>query len=195
VKPIEASTRTDFTTMPSVEEDLRLRRMEEMLRKLSGSLSPQITIGEIEHQLGFNDRTAVQHWLDEHSLKPVAKWRYRRSDFIEARDADRLPALAETEMSERIRVELTCPQVETLCWFLAEELRSGMLEPVHTDDFLAVVNEWRGGRDTWVERYMQRYIDNRENVEHLGQNLDASADLLEQLACKLPADTLFAQLR
>jgi hypothetical protein len=175
-----------FTTMLMIEEDLRLRRMEEMLRKLSGSLSPQITIGEIQHQLGFNDRTAVQRWLDEHNLKPVAKWRYRRSDFVEARDADLLTANPDEEISDRIKVELTCSQVETLCWFLAEELTSGMLEPVQTDDFLALVNEWRGGRDTWVERYMQRYIDNRENVEHLARSLDASADLLEQLACKLP---------
>lgn len=169
-----------------VEEDRRLRRMEEMLRSLSGSISPHITIGEIEHQLGFHDRALVQRWLDEHHLKPVAKWRYRRSEFLEARDANLLPAYTDGEVADRIRVELTCPQVETLCGFLSAELACRMLEPPSTNDYLTLVSEWRSGRDTWVERYMQCFIDNRENVEDLGASLDASADLLEQLACKLP---------
>jgi hypothetical protein len=158
-----------------------------MLRTLMDSMSPQITVAEIRCLLGFNDRASVQQWLQEHKLKPVAKWRYRRLEVINARDED-LSARKERQTdADLVNVELTREQLEGICWLIADELTSEMLEPVHGEHFLNAVHAWRKGRHLWVDRYLQRYIDNRENVEDLGRALDSGADLLEQLAAKLPS--------
>jgi hypothetical protein len=159
--------------------------MEVMLRRLLGSINPQMTLGEIQQAFGFKSREAVQQWLDVHQLKPVGKWRYRRVEVIQARDED-LTGRHENGTGDAIKLVLAPSQLETLCRLIAKEINYELRASWADEDYRATVHAWREIRDIWIERYLERYIDNRENAEHLWRTLDANADLLEQLAARLP---------